>query len=120
MSAHRLRIAARRGEYCLYDSEYGPLFSHTVFQAPSSAGKGVLVTPTVHGNLLVGPNAVEQGSKEDVSTSAEGLAFVLEAARRTWPEAGTRGVIANFAGLRASCAEGDFVIGCLLYTSRCV
>ena len=63
VSAHRLRIAARRGEYCLYDSEYGPLFSHTVFQAPSSAGKGVLVTPTVHGNLLVGPNAVEQASK---------------------------------------------------------
>ena len=76
VSAHRLRIAARRGEYCLYDSEYGPLFSHTVFQAPSSAGKGVLVTPTVHGNLLVGPNAVEQASKTDLSTSAEGLRFV--------------------------------------------
>ncbi|MFR9169035.1 MAG: FAD-dependent oxidoreductase, partial [Gordonibacter urolithinfaciens] len=111
VSAHKLRIVPRRGEYLLYDTDQGGAFSHTVFQAPSRAGKGVLVTPTVHGNLLVGPNAVEQGSKEDVSTSAEGLAFVLEAARRTWPDAGTRGVIANFAGLRASCAEGDFVIG---------
>ncbi len=111
VSAYKLRIVPRRGEYLLYDTDQGAAFSHTVFQAPSRAGKGVLVTPTVHGNLLVGPNAVEQGSKEDVSTSAEGLAFVLEAARRTWPEAGTRGVIANFAGLRASCAEGDFVIG---------
>ena len=112
VSAHRLRIAARRGEYCLYDSEYGPLFSHTVFQAPSSAGKGVLVTPTVHGNLLVGPNAVEQVSKTDLSTSAEGLRFVLDAAKKTWPDAGARGMIANFAGLRASNADGDdFVIG---------
>ena len=106
VSAHRLRIAARRGEYCLYDSEYGPLFSHTVFQAPSSAGKGVLVTPTVHGN------AVEQASKTDLSTSAEGLRFVLDAAKKTWPDAGARGMIANFAGLRASNADGDdFVIG---------
>ena len=112
VSAHRLRITARRGEYCLYDSEYGPLFSHTVFQAPSSAGKGVLVTPTVHGNLLVGPNAVEQASKTDLSTSAEGLRFVLDAAKKTWPDAGARGMIANFAGLRASSADGDdFVIG---------
>lgn len=112
VSARRLRIAARRGEYCLYDSEYGPLFSHTVFQAPSSAGKGVLVTPTVHGNLLVGPNAVEQTSKTDLSTSAEGLRFVLESARKTWPDASARGMIANFAGLRASNADGDdFVIG---------
>uniref|UniRef100_UPI00248DA672 NAD(P)/FAD-dependent oxidoreductase n=2 Tax=Eggerthella TaxID=84111 RepID=UPI00248DA672 len=112
VSARKLRITARRGEYCLYDAEYGPLFSHTVFQAPSSAGKGVLVTPTVHGNLLVGPNAVEQASKTDLSTSAEGLRFVLEAARKTWPDASARGMIANFAGLRASSADGDdFVIG---------
>ena len=111
VSKHRLRIVPRRGEYCLYDTDFGRTFSHTMFQAPSRAGKGVLVTPTVHGNLLVGPNAVEQGSKDDVSTSAEGLAFVLEAARRTWPGVGTRGVIANFAGLRASGADGDFVIG---------
>lgn len=112
VSAHRLRIVARRGEYCLYDSEYGGLFSRTVFQAPSSAGKGVLVTPTVHGNLLVGPNAVEQASKTDVSTSAEGLRFVLDAAKKTWPDASARGMIANFAGLRSSSADGDdFVIG---------
>lgn len=112
VSSRKLRITARRGEYCLYDSEYGPLFSRTVFQAPSSVGKGVLVTPTVHGNLLVGPNAVEQASKTDMSTSAEGLRFVLDAAKKTWPDAGSRGMIANFAGLRASGADGDdFVIG---------
>lgn len=112
VSARKLRIVARRGEYCLYDSDLGTLFSRTVFQAPSSVGKGVLVTPTVHGNLLVGPNAVEQASKTDLSTSAEGLRFVLDAAKKTWPEAGSRGMIANFAGLRASSVDGDdFVIG---------
>ncbi len=111
VSERRLRITPRRGEYCLYDTDYGTVFSHTMFQAPSSLGKGVLVTPTVHGNLLVGPNAVEQFSKTDLSTTAEGLRFVREAARKTWPDAGTRGMIANFAGLRATGADGDFVVG---------
>ena len=112
VSAYKLRIVPRRGEYLLYDTDQGAAFSHTVFQAPSRAGKGVLVTPTVHGNLLVGPNAVEQASKTDLSTSAEGLRFVLDAAKKTWPDAGARGMIANFAGLRASNADGDdFVIG---------
>ena len=79
---------------------------------PSVAGKGVLVTPTVHGNLLVGPNAVEQVSKDDLSTSIDGLHDVLERARATWPGAGGSGIIANFAGLRAANADGsDFVIG---------
>ena len=112
VSAYKLRIVPRRGEYLLYDTDQGAAFSHTGFQAPSRAGKGVLVTPTVHGNLLVGPNAVEQASKTDLSTSAEGLRFVLDAAKKTWPDAGARGMIANFAGLRASNADGDdFVIG---------
>ena len=53
-----------------------------MFQAPSSVGKGVLVAPTVHGNLLVGPNAVEQFSKTDVSTTEEGLRFVMDARAR--------------------------------------
>lgn len=111
VSERKLRIVARRGEYCLYDVDFGGLFGRTMFQAPSSAGKGVLVTPTVHGNLLVGPNAVEQASKDDLSTSAEGLRFVLDRARATWPGAGGTGMIANFAGLRAADAGGDFVIG---------
>ena len=90
----------------------GLLCGFTVVQAPAAAGRGVLVTPTVRANLRVGPNAVEQASKTDLSTSAEGLRFVLDAAKKTWPDAGSRGMIANFAGLRASSADGDdFVIG---------
>ncbi|WP_139653445.1 FAD-dependent oxidoreductase [Raoultibacter phocaeensis] len=111
VSAHALHITPRRGEYCLFDDDMGDTFTSTMFQAPSSSGKGVLMTPTVHGNLLVGPNAVAQSSKSDVSTTAEGLAFVLEAAKKTWPELSMRGMITNFAGLRASGESGDFVIG---------
>lgn len=112
LSARKLHIVARRGEYCLFDEDFGGLFGHTMFQAPSAAGKGVLVTPTVHGNLLVGPNAVDQKSKTDLATSPEGLRFVLGKARSTWPDASERDMIANFAGLRASCVGGgDFVIG---------
>lgn len=111
VSASKLHIVPRRGEYCLFDTDQGDTFTSTMFQAPSSVGKGVLMTPTVHGNLLVGPNAVVQASKSDVSTTTEGLAFVLESAKKTWPELTPRGMIANFAGLRASGESGDFVIG---------
>ncbi|MGI6104582.1 MAG: FAD-dependent oxidoreductase [Raoultibacter sp.] len=110
-SAHKLSIKPRRGEYRLYDTEFGKCFSHTVFQAPSAVGKGVLITPTVHGNLLVGPNAVDQESKEDVSTTEEGLEFVLAEAKKTWPDLSAQGTISNFAGLRSRGETADFVIG---------
>lgn len=111
VSERRMRIIPRRGEYCLYDTEFGDVFSHTIFQAPSRVGKGVLVTPTVHGNLLVGPNAVDQASKTSLATDAEGLRFVLDAVKKTWPDVGRGGIIANFAGLRATGGDGDFIIG---------
>lgn len=111
VSSHLLHITPRRGEYCLFDTDLGNIFTHTMFQAPSTTGKGVLMTPTVHGNLLVGPNAVAQASKTDVATTAQGLEFVLEAARKTWPDLSARGMITNFAGLRASGESGDFVLG---------
>ncbi|MEG1905924.1 MAG: FAD-dependent oxidoreductase [Gordonibacter sp.] len=111
VSAHTLCIVPRRGEYRLYDTDFGALFSRTMFQAPSRAGKGVLVAPDVYGNLLVGPSAVDQSSKTDVSTTSVGLGYVLEAARKTWPGITARGTITNFAGLRASGAGGDFVVG---------
>lgn len=111
VSTHKLTITPRRGEYCLYDTNLGGTFHHTMFQAPTAKGKGVLVTPTIHGNLVVGPNAVPQQSKCDASTSEEGLAQVVADARKTWPEASTWGIITNFAGLRATGNTGDFVLG---------
>lgn len=111
VSAHKLEITPVRGDYILYESSLGSLFRHTVFQVPGPAGKGVLVSPTVHGNLFVGPNAIPQQSKESPGTTREGLAFIIDRARRTWPDCSTRGMITNFAGLRASGASRDFVVG---------
>ena len=111
ISANRFSITPRRGEYYLYDTEYATTFEHTMFQVPGPLGKGVLVTPTIHGNMLIGPNSVSQASKTDLSTTQEGLADIVERARRTWPTASPRGAITNFAGLRAAGESGDFVIG---------
>ena len=111
ISANRFSITPRRGEYYLFDTEYATTFEHTMFQVPGPLGKGVLVTPTIHGNMLIGPNSVSQASKTDLSTTQEGLADIVERARRTWPTASPRGAITNFAGLRAAGESGDFVIG---------
>lgn len=104
-------ITPRRGDYCLLDTDAGLLFSHTMFQAPTKVGKGVLVTPTVHGNLLVGPDVVEQQDKDATATTCESLDFITSAARKTYPGLTMRSLIANFAGVRASGNTGDFVIG---------
>lgn len=111
VSGRKLEITPVRGDYILYESSLGSLFHHTIFQVPGPAGKGVLVSPTVHGNLFVGPNAVPQQSKESLGTTREGLEFIIDRVRRTWPDCSTRGMITNFAGLRASGASHDFVVG---------
>ena len=69
VSEHKLHITARKGEYMLLDKDAGKHVSHTIFQLPSKMGKGVLVSPTVHGNLLVGPTAVDVEDKEAVNTT---------------------------------------------------
>ena len=104
-------ITPRRGDYCLLDTDAGSLFSHTMFQAPGKQGKGVLVTPTVHGNLLVGPDAVAQQEKDATATTRDSLDFIELAARKTYPALSMRSLIANFAGVRATGSTGDFVIG---------
>lgn len=111
VSNEKLAITPVRGDYMLYESSLGGLFRRTVFQVPGAQGKGVLVSPTVHGNLFIGPDAFAQDSKESLATTGEGLDYIVERARRTWPGAGGRGQITNFAGLRASGASRDFVVG---------
>lgn len=111
MSEEPLSIIARRGQYYLMDRVARLPFQMTMFQCPTKMGKGVLVSPTVHGNLLLGPSAEDIPDGQDVSTTAEGLAFVLEKSRLTWVNASTRGTITNFSGIRAHEEKGDFVIG---------
>ena len=107
----KINITARKGEYCLYDKKVGVTVSSTVFRLPGAFGKGVLVTPTVHGNLLIGPTATDTPDKEEVSTTAEGLASVLKGGAISLESVPSKSVITSFAGLRAHSDQGDFVIG---------
>lgn len=111
VSEHKLHITARKGEYCLLDKDAGTHVSHTIFQLPSKMGKGVLVTPTVHGNLLVGPTAMDVENKEAVNTTQAGLDSLSATAALSVRNLPMRQVITSFAGLRAHEDGNDFVIG---------
>lgn len=113
LCAEQRRIVPRRGEYCLLDRKDGALVNHTVFQLPGPMGKGVLVTPTVHGNLLLGPTAIDQKKKDVTATTAAGTDYLLATAQRSVPQLPVRDIITSFAGLRAHLADGtdDFVVG---------
>jgi glycerol-3-phosphate dehydrogenase len=103
-------IRPRRGEYMLLDKECGALVGHTVFRCPSKMGKGVLVSPTVDGNLLLGPTAEDIDDKTDKSTTAEGLARVASLASNQVNGVNLGKVITSFTGLRATGSTGDFII----------
>lgn len=103
-------IRPRRGEYMLLDKECGTLVGHTVFRCPSKMGKGVLVTPTVDGNLLLGPTAEDIDDKTDKSTTAEGLSRVASLAANQVSGINFGKVITSFTGLRATGSTGDFII----------
>ena len=106
-----LHMTHRRGQYYLLDRSHSLPFQRTVFQCPSSMGKGVLVSPTVHGNLLLGPNAEDIADPLDTATTPEGLSSVLSRAVRTWPAVSVRSNITNFSGVRAHLDTDDFVTG---------
>lgn len=107
ISEEKIEIVPRRGEYCLMDKNCGGLVGSTVFRLPSKLGKGILVTPTVHGNLLVGPTAEDIPDKEGVDTTAAGLARVMEMGSRSVEKLDGRQVITSFAGLRAHLQDDD-------------
>ena len=111
VSEHKLHIVARKGEYMLLDKSAGHHVSSTIFQLPSAMGKGVLVTPTIHGNLLVGPTAVDVENKEGVNTTLEGLGGLGATAARSVKNVPLNQVITSFAGLRAHEDGDDFIIG---------
>lgn len=104
------KIIPRRGQYFLMDKSQGALVEHTLFQCPSKLGKGVLVTPTVHGNLLVGPDAENTDIKDNLSTTSKSLDYIRKAATRTTEQINFRENIRNFSGLRAISDRGDFIV----------
>lgn len=111
VSELKIHIMPRRGDYCLLDKTAGDLVRHTVFQLPNEKGKGVLVTPTIHGNLLLGPTAIDIDDKEATATTAKGLQEVLEKCTKSVKNIPFKQVITSFAGLRAHEEHGEFIIG---------
>lgn len=104
-------VHARRGEYILLDRECGGLATHTVFRTPSKMGKGILVTPTVDGNLLLGPTSEDIEFKDDKSVTASGLDKVIAQARENLNiPLPINKSITSFCGLRAVGDTGDFII----------
>lgn len=105
------KINPIKGEYFVMDKSQGNVVSHTIFQCPSKLGKGILVTPTVHGNLLVGPDAEIVEDRDNVATVAESMEFIRNTATKTTDKINFRESIRNFAGLRANPDCGDFIVG---------
>ncbi|MBQ8439892.1 MAG: NAD(P)/FAD-dependent oxidoreductase, partial [Clostridia bacterium] len=103
-------ITPRRGEYLLLDRECGGLVKNTIFRTPGKMGKGLLVTPTVDGNLLVGPTSVDQEDKSDKSTTIEGLSLIRAKSAENAEGVPFGKTITSFCGLRAVGSVGDFII----------
>lgn len=110
VSAKKIHITARRGDYCLLDKSAGKYVSNTIFALPNKKGKGVLVAPTVHGNLIVGPTAIDVENKEGINTTKEGMDQLIEKAGMNVKNLPMRSVITSFAGLRAHEDGHEFII----------
>ncbi|MGN1051841.1 MAG: NAD(P)/FAD-dependent oxidoreductase [Candidatus Scatosoma sp.] len=103
-----ITVNGRKGEYILLDRESGDFVNHTLFFTPTKLGKGILVTQTADNNILLGPTA-EEGIT-DTATSADGLAFVIEKARKMCKNLPLYNTITSFAGVRAYSDKHDFII----------
>lgn len=103
-------VHPRKGEYILLDKESGKTVKHTLFTVPTKMGKGILVSPTVHGNLILGPTAVDMEDKENKETSKEGIDKIIAESARMVKNATVNMAITSFCGLRSVGSTGDFII----------
>lgn len=104
------KILPRRGQYNIFDKNVGSYVNMVIFQCPSKLGKGVLVSPTVHGNLLIGPDAEDIDGRAELQTTAEGLEFIRQHASRSVEKLPMGSVITSFSGIRARADRDDFII----------
>lgn len=103
-------IIPRRGEYILLNKDQGHLANTVLFQCPTEKGKGILVTRTYHGNLMLGPNAQEVDDPSEVSTNKEVLDYIVETARHSIPDFNIKKTLTSFSGIRATSSRHDFII----------
>lgn len=110
VSEKKIHIVPRKGEYCLMDKIPEDYLQHTIFPVPTAMGKGVIVSPTVHGNMLIGPTAVDVEDRDDTSTTREGLEKVIKMSALSVKNIPYRTIITSFGGLRAHEDGDDFII----------
>lgn len=103
-------IIPRKGEYFVLNKNCQNFVKHIIYPAPGVNGKGVLVVPTVHGNILLGPNANYQEDKDDRSTTQEGLEFVRQNINKIVKDVPYQEIIHSFSGLRPTSDRKDFII----------
>lgn len=106
----RIEVHPRKGELLVYDKLAARLVDTIVLAAPSKAGKGVLISPTIFGNVMLGPTAEDIEDKADTSTSADGFSFLLEKGEKIMPVLLAEEVTASYAGLRAASNQSDYLI----------
>jgi glycerol-3-phosphate dehydrogenase len=106
----RFTVTPRRGELLVYDKLARPLVNRIVLPVPSTAGKGVLISPTIYGNVMLGPTAEDLDDRTATGTSQAGLEFLLDRGRRLMPRLLAEEITASYAGLRAAIDLGDYLI----------
>lgn len=106
----KIHIEPRKGDYYIFDKELGNYVSSTIFQLPSKLGKGVLVTPTIHGNLLIGPSATAVDDKEFTAPTSDELSYILKSAAKSVKHIYNDKIITSYSGLRAHEDNGDFIL----------
>lgn len=104
------KITPIRGQYYLLDKSEGTRVNHVIFQCPTKKGKGVLVAPTVHGNLIAGPDSEDVPDRENTATTSYGLSHVMNAARKSIASINFRESVRNFSGVRAASDHPDFIL----------
>ncbi|HHW03645.1 MAG TPA: NAD(P)/FAD-dependent oxidoreductase [Thermoanaerobacterales bacterium] len=108
--AEEYTITPRKGEYLIFDKNFGHLVKRVIFPTPSEKSKGILVCPTVDGNVFIGPNSNDIKDKTDVGVTREGIEEIIEGGKKLVPHLPLSGVITSFAGLRAVSNTNDFII----------
>ncbi|MFO7698086.1 MAG: NAD(P)/FAD-dependent oxidoreductase [Anaerolineae bacterium] len=103
-------ITPRKGEYFVLDRTAHARVRNVLFPCPTPVSKGILVTPTIHGNVMIGPTATDIDDKDNLSTTAEGLNEVMTGALKLVPGLDNRQIIRSYTGLRATGSTGDFLI----------
>ncbi len=104
------RVRPRKGEFLVFDKPAGRLIRHIILPVPTARTKGVLLTRTVFGNLLLGPTAIDIDDKEDLAVSAGSIQALIEAGRRILPALAREDVTCTYAGLRAAAEHQDYQI----------